>query len=312
MPTAQEIQQFYQANQNNPAAIQAAIQQYGITPAQLQAAGLPSNLGSPKPASQPAVNWANATVDQLQAQSAAWTAQGVDMAEQARRAEAAGVNKDTLNSWSAQNQGAGRLAIDNAYSNYGLVQGKDPDGTYNSSTTYVKNGPNTAGALTDAQQLWNASHSGAGSRNEATGGDYSWNDVAKTWDRATPTGGVDIGSGGVYYGPAAQPTGAGAQSGQAGQPQGAVGSSLVGSNGSSQTAPVYGSGPLTQVGNSGANPYQHIYRADQQGPWMNFHSDGQPSAPPLEFHAQPASSRYASGEVAQPQDQPGALTRAGV
>lgn len=97
-----------------------------------------------------------------------------------------------------------------------------------------------------------------------------------------------------------------------GQPRQPVGSSLVGSNGSSQVPPVYGGGPLTQVGNSGANPYQHIYRADQQGPWMNFHSDGQPSAPPLEFHAQPASSRYASAEAAPPQDQVGALTQAGV
>lgn len=93
--------------------------------------------------------------------------------------------------------------------------------------------------------------------------------------------------------------------------RGPLGSSLVNSQ-NGQGSYTYGSGPLTQVGNSGANPYQHIYRADQQGPWMNFHSDGQPSAPPLEFHAQPASSRYASAEAAPPQDQVGALTQAGV
>ena len=201
MPTTQEILDFYAANANNPAAIQAAIQQHGITPGQLQVAGLPANLAAPtqKP-SAPAVNWSRATPDQLQAQSALWTAQGVDFAEQARRAEAAGVNKDTLNAWSAQHRGAARLAIDNAYSNYGLVQGKDPDGSYNNSTTYVKNGPNRAGTLNDAQQLWNASHSGAGSRNEATGGDYSWNEKNGTWDRPVPTGGRNIG-GTIYYGP---------------------------------------------------------------------------------------------------------------
>lgn len=82
-----------------------------------------------------------------------------------------------------------------------------------------------------------------------------------------------------------------------------IGSSLVGSNGSqpSQQPPVYGGGPLTQVGNTGPNPYQHIYRPDQQGPWMNYHADGLPSSAPLTFHPLSAESRYANNGQASPQ-----------
>lgn len=68
------------------------------------------------------------------------------------------------------------------------------------------------------------------------------------------------------------------------------GSSLVGSGGSSNTPTTPGGGgALSQV-----NPYQHIYRPDQQGPWMNYHSDGQPSGPPVAFNPQPQSSFYSA------------------
>lgn len=127
----------------------------------------PSSTGSSAVARGNTGAWANATVEQLDAASKQMSAQGIDFAEQARRAEAAGVNKDVLNAWSAQHQGAGRLAIDNAYSNYGLVQGKDPDGTYNSSTTYSRNGPNTAGQLSDTQQLQRAAGTGYGQQTPA-------------------------------------------------------------------------------------------------------------------------------------------------
>lgn len=86
--------------------------------------------------------------------------------------------------------------------------------------------------------------------------------------------------------------------------------SLVGS--AQPQGPVsYGqnSGPLTQLNGPSSNRYEHIFRPDQQGPWMNFHSDGQPSGAPIEFHPQPRSSLYAASgsEPAQ-----GALTQSGV
>lgn len=69
------------------------------------------------------------------------------------------------------------------------------------------------------------------------------------------------------------------------------------------------------------NPYQHIYRTDQMGPWMNYHADGLPSSAPITFHPQPESSFYSAlqtptrqtspgGQVIQ--YAPGALTRSGV
>jgi hypothetical protein len=99
---------------------------------------------------------------------------------------------------------------------------------------------------------------------------------------------------------------------------GQVGSSLVGSAGSAP-AGGGGGGALSQITvDNHVNPYQHMYRPDQQGPWMNFHSDGQPSAPPIEFHPQPTSNFYSAIQNAQPQADPtaahatGALTQAGV
>lgn len=69
-------------------------------------------------------------------------------------------------------------------------------------------------------------------------------------------------------------------------------SSLVGSNGQTPD------GALTQVASQGttpgANPYQHIFRPDQQSAWMNYHADGLPSSDPLTFHAQDRSTQYAS------------------
>ena len=127
------------------------------------------------------INWATATPQQLAQMSQQLTAQGVDQAQQARMAQQAGVSRDTINTASAQNSGFGRMAIDNAYS------------------------PGN-GTLNDSQQMWNAQHSGAGSRNEATGGDYSWNDKYRVWERPNPTGGQNIG-GAIYYGPNGDNTG---------------------------------------------------------------------------------------------------------
>jgi hypothetical protein len=148
-----EVRQFY-ANGGNEAAF---AQQNGLSDADAQAAMAQAHSITASP-----TNWGSATPQQIQDQSAQWTAQGIDFAEQARRAEAAGVNKDTLNMWSAQNHGAGRLAIDNAYSNYWLQQGRDPDGRANDLTTYNRLGPNTSGNLTDAQQLAVAARTGYG------------------------------------------------------------------------------------------------------------------------------------------------------
>lgn len=88
-------------------------------------------------------------------------------------------------------------------------------------------------------------------------------------------------------------------------------SSLVNPAGPAQQ-PTYSpaQGALTQFGNS--DQYQHLYRPDQQGPWMNFHSDGQPSGPPIEFHPQPRSSLYAASSAAPAtQTAQGALTQSG-
>lgn len=122
-----------------------------------------------------------ASVGQVADQISAWTAQGVEMAEIARRAEAAGVSEDTMNTLSAMNHGAGRLAIDNAYANY-LLQQAMVGGIAQDSGTFVRLGAPNGGTLTDAQQLWKAQHSGMYTDNAATGGNYNWTDLGG-WQR---------------------------------------------------------------------------------------------------------------------------------
>jgi hypothetical protein len=112
----------------------------------------------------------------------AWAAQGLEMAEIARRAEAGGVDQETMNTLSAMNQGAGRLAIDNAYANYSLQQTMVA-GVAQDSGRFVRLGSPKGPSLTDAQQLWNAQHSGMYTDNAAVGGNFSWSD-AGGWQRA--------------------------------------------------------------------------------------------------------------------------------
>lgn len=121
------------------------------------------------------------SVGQVADQVNAWAAQGVEMAEIARRAEAGGVSEDTMNSLSAMNRGAGRLAIDNAYSNYSLQQSM-VGGIAQDGGQFVRLGEPKGGSLTDAQQLWNAQHSGMYTDNAATGGNFNWTDLGG-WQR---------------------------------------------------------------------------------------------------------------------------------
>ncbi len=121
------------------------------------------------------------TVEQMSAQAHVWSAQGADMAEIARRAESAGVSQETMNTLSALNRGAGRLAIDNAYSNYSLKQ-SFVGGVVQDSSRFVRLGAPKLGSLTDAQQLWNAQHSGMYTDTAATGGNFNWTDLGG-WQR---------------------------------------------------------------------------------------------------------------------------------
>lgn len=115
------------------------------------------------------------SVGQVSDQVNAWASLGFEMAEIARRAEAGGVSEETMNSLSAMNRGAGRLAIDNAYSNYSLQQSM-VGGIAQDSGQFVRLGAPKGGSLTNAQQLWNAQHSGMYTDNAATGGNFNWTD----------------------------------------------------------------------------------------------------------------------------------------
>ena len=122
------------------------------------------------------------SIGQVVEQVNAWATQGMELAEIARRAEAGGVTQETMNTLSAMNQGAGRLAIDNAYANYSLQQTMVA-GVAQDSGGFVRLGSPKGPSLTDAQQVWNAQHSGMYTDNAAVGGNFSWSD-AGGWQRA--------------------------------------------------------------------------------------------------------------------------------
>lgn len=104
------------------------------------------------------IDWSRATQQQLQDQAASWTAQGIDQAEQARRAYSAGVPQSSLNYFLSQQGGNYGLAIQNAY--------QSPNNTQ-----------------TSVQQIWTAKHSGAGTDNLSYHGGETWNDKSHQWDK---------------------------------------------------------------------------------------------------------------------------------